>query len=223
MSRRPTYGAEILSALLLGSCGQVADETNESVTAKLPTVTTVTGQLKQAPESAGLVPENEADNAAGNGAQPAVGPDQGLAAEGSRYSSLDPASCKRIEETSGAESARRRCAGLAGFALEMSDSGPTRSLAIITPNGDRSELDLSAVATTGTLGKLAEWRGGDARQPRTLIVRVGATANRPASGRLLVARLDEPRCIVAVIAPGPGQNEKARLAADREQLDCSSQ
>ncbi len=117
MSRRRTYGAEILSAILLASCGQVADEANESVTAKLPAVTTVTGRLKQTAEPAELAPGNDAANETGNSAQPTADPAQALGAEGSRYTSLDPASCKRIEETGAADSSRRRCAGFACYAL----------------------------------------------------------------------------------------------------------
>jgi hypothetical protein len=104
--------------------------------------------------------------------------------------------------------------------LETSAADPQR-FAIIGPDGNRTQLDLSVIASDGTLGKLAEWRADPTGRLRALIVRVSAAPQAKISS-LVVAKLDAPPCIVAVIARGPGQNEKARTVADGKQLTCSA-
>jgi hypothetical protein len=93
-------------------------------------------------------------------------------------------------------------------------------LAIIQPDGDGTELNLSGLGTIGTLGKVAEWRGEAMAQPRALIVRVNAA--EPKISNLVVAKLGASPCIIAVIARGPRQNEKARAIADAQQLKCTA-
>jgi hypothetical protein len=105
--------------------------------------------------------------------------------------------------------------------LETSGTGRPQ-FTIVRPDGNRTTLDLSGVATNGTLGKVAEWRGEAVGEPRALIVRVTAEPQSKRSS-LVVAKLDTPPCIVAVIARGPEQNEKARTVADAKQLKCSAQ
>ena len=148
----------------------------------------------------------------------------------SRYVSLEPSSCKLIEEN--VEEGgywRRRCAGLAGYELETSESDLRQDVVIVAPDGRRSELNLSSLVAKGafnSLGKMAEWRGQDPGKPRALIVRVSVPAD-PGVGRrgrsdLVVARLAPPACVVAVVPQGPGQNDKARAIADRELPPCKS-
>jgi len=92
----------------------------------------------------------------------------------SRYTSLDPTSCQ-IVGTAPAARPSRRCEGVAGYALEAADIGAERHLAIVTPNGDRSELDLPYIADR-SFGKVAEWRAQDSTSaPRALIVRVSSS------------------------------------------------
>ena len=123
----------------------------------------------------------------------------------SSYTSLDPASCTALGDGSG-----RRCPGLAGYALETG----VHSLAIIAPDGHRSDLDLSKVVkgSRKRLGGKAEWRGAVPGRPTVLIVRV----NR----QLAVTRLQYPACIVAVVDPQAEQNEKAREVADGQLPAC---
>ena len=123
----------------------------------------------------------------------------------SSYTSIDPASCKVVANSS------RRCEGAAGYALETG-----RQVAIVAPDGRRSILDLSKLGTKGApkLGAKAEWRGPAPGHPHVLIVRVGSD--------LAIARLEYPACIVAVVARQPRQNEKARDIADGKLPACLS-
>ena len=126
----------------------------------------------------------------------------------SDYTSLKAPSCKPVEGDS-----TQRCDGVAGYALETNG----RSLAVIAPDGRRSEIDLSKLAAKATsyrLGEKAEWRSPAPGHPTALIVRV----NRD----LAVARIEYPACPVAVVAPQPGQNEKARTIADGKLPGCLS-
>ena len=225
MAKRLTPGLAILSLVLLASCGRAAGDADDTVTAKLPRETAVAGPSETSPASAEPVPDEAAPASAQapDSSQATVQPAELPTSGRSRYTSLEPASCKVLEE--GAEragSSRRRCEGFAGYALETSEADPRQSLAIVAPDGERSELDLSGIATNGTLGKLAEWRRGAAGRPRAVIVRVSDAARKPVVSSLIVAKLDSPACIVAVIDRGPGQNEKARAAADRKQLECNT-
>ena len=141
------------------------------------------------------------------------------ASKGSRYTSLEPAACTIIQEEAKPGLALRRCPGIGGFALETGDARPTGHFAIVGPDGKRSELNLSGMAPSGSLGKLAEWRAQGKGEPRALIVRVSLPGKRAVSS-LIVAKLDSSPCIVAVIPRGPRQNEKARRVADGKRLEC---
>jgi hypothetical protein len=123
----------------------------------------------------------------------------------SSYSSIEAASCKVIGNSI------RRCEGAAGYGLEMDGQ-----VAIVAPDGRRSVLDLSKLGTKGApkLGAKAEWRGPAPGHPNVLIVRVASD--------LVVARLEYPACIVAVVARQPRQNEKARDIADGKLPACLS-
>ena len=93
---------------------------------------------------------------------------------------------------------------------------------MVGPDKREFAIDMGDKAGTGftTLGPKAEWRvrrrdGKDA--PIALIVRINKT--RPAKGsgpdpvisRLAVAKITaDAVCLTAIIAPGKGQNERAR-------------
>jgi hypothetical protein len=138
------------------------------------------------------------------------------ASSGSRYTSLETADCAMFET---GNLPVRRCAGAAGYALETGDARNADHFAILGPGSRRSELEFSRIAPGASLGKLAEWRSRGDGEPRALIVRVTRSGGQAVSS-LIVARLDSTPCIVAVIPRGTRQNEKARRAADREQLNC---
>jgi len=123
----------------------------------------------------------------------------------SSYTSIDPASCTAVGDGSG-----RHCPGSAGYAIETG----ARSLAIIAPDGHRSDLDLSKTVkgSRTKFGSKAEWRGAVPGHPTVLIVRI----NRD----LAVARLEYPACFVALVKPQAGQNEEARKIADSKLPGC---
>lgn len=160
--------------------------------------------------------------------QPAAPAPVAAAVERSRYSSIEPSSCKLIEQNlEEGGYYRHRCPGLAGFALETSESDLRQDIVVIAPGGRRTQIELSSLVAKGAfnaLGKSAEWRGDDPAKPRALIVRLAVAASpesdRPDISNLVVVRLAAPACVVGVVPPGPRQNEKARLIADGELGRC---
>ena len=148
-------------------------------------------------------------------------------ADSARYTSIDPAACRLIEQNieEGGYS-RHACDRPDGYRLEISDSDLRQDVVVIAPDGRRSELDLSSIVAKGafnSLGKTAEWRGPATRSV-ALIVRLnvarGPEPTRPDISNLVVARLAAPACVVAVVPPGPGQNAAARRIADGRLADC---
>jgi hypothetical protein len=144
------------------------------------------------------------------------------------YTSLKPGDCRLIEENiqEGTYS-RQHCPGVGGFALETSESDLRQDIVVIAPDGKRSELGLSGIVAKGAfnaLGPVAEWRGTDKAAPSALIVRLGvakgAEPNQPDTSNLVVVKLSAPACIIAVIPPGPGQNDLARDRADNLPGTC---
>ena len=152
----------------------------------------------------------------------------GVADRRSQFTSIDPPSCKLLEENieEGGWS-RRLCDGLAGYKLELTDSDLRQDIIVIPAKGQRSELGLTEIVAKGAfnaLGKTAEWRGTDLMAPDVLIVRLGVAADpegrKPDVSNLIVARLNPSACIVGVVPPGPGQNERARAIADGKLPAC---
>ena len=144
------------------------------------------------------------------------------------YTSLKPEDCRLIEENQEeAGYSRHRCNGVAGFALETSESDLRQDIVVIAPDGKRSELGLSGKVAKGAfnaLGPTAEWRGVDKGAPSALIVRLGvangAEPNLPDTSNLVVVKLAAPACVVAVIPPGANQNDAARNTADNLPDSC---
>lgn len=158
-----------------------------------------------------------------------VGPQQAAPAAGhSQFTSIDPDSCKLIEQNveEGGWS-RRLCRGVAGYQLELTDSDLRQDIIVIPSSGQRRELGLTEIVANGAfnaLGKAAEWRGADPSKPDMLIVRLGvaadAEATKPDISNLVVARLQPSACIVAIVPPGAAQNERARAIADGQSTPC---
>ena len=163
-----------------------------------------------------------ADAGTANGAAPAeVGPS-------SQFTSLEPKSCRMIEQNlDEGPYSRELCTGAGGYKLEVSESDLRQDIVLIAPGGVKSELGLSKIVAKGafnSLGKTAEWRGADQARPTALIVRLnvarGPNGDEPDVSRLVVARLQAPACIVAVVPPVSGQNEQARKIADGKLPAC---
>ena len=146
----------------------------------------------------------------------------------SAFTSIDPAGCRLLEENREEGGWwRRLCRGAAGYQLELSESDLRQDIVIIRMDEWKGDLGLSGVVANGafnSLGKTAEWRGRDLTNPEVLIVRLNVASDpegkRPDISRLVVVRLKPPACIVAVVPPGAGQNERARAMADGELPAC---
>ena len=138
------------------------------------------------------------------------------------YTSLKPADCRLIEKNADeAGYALHRCAGIAGYTLETSESDLRHDIVVIAPDQRKTELGLSGKVAKGafnSLGERAEWRGSDGKTPTALIVRMGVAdgtdPNRLDVSNLVVIRLRPSPCVIKVIPPGAGQNDRARDAAD---------
>lgn len=213
--------AAILAILSLASCSGGEKELGQQVTVKLPSVGAASPSSMQSPQPAKLSASDARPQAQLAAATSAQAEGQGS----SRYSSLEPTSCELVGGTEQERAfARRRCAGAAGYALERSESDPLHDLAIVSPGGARSELDLAKLVHGGDLGQTAEWRGQAPGQPRALIMRVSAEDKDPlgpATSDLVVVKLGGAPCVVAIVPQGPAQNAKARAVADRKLLSCA--
>jgi hypothetical protein len=149
-------------------------------------------------------------------------PQAGDPEEPGHYTSLAPADCKVIATDEEAGGSTSICPGMGGYKLRVLDGDARMSIDVIAPDGGRHPLDLWTVASGAfsSLGPRAEWRfAADDRAPTALIVRFEAYEFPEQPERtmsyLLVARLaGKDTCLTARIAPGFGQNLKAREAAD---------
>lgn len=115
----------------------------------------------------------------------------------------------------------QRCRGPNGWALNVAHLDLRNDVTVIAPGGRELPMRFGEVITVGfsVLGERVEWRvrGGRSGRPYALIARLevaeGAESQEDVS-YLLVADLAQG-CLVARVAPGPRQNERARQAADR--------
>lgn len=139
-----------------------------------------------------------------------------------RYTSLDGCPLLRSapEEAGFYE---YECPGEGGYRLKLTEADLRQNIHVIPPGGgaERS-LDLNALSGGGfsELADNVEWRGtldGTAFKPDALILRQEAIEDpdgKKEVSYLVAVKLTAKPCAVARIAPGPGQNEKARAAAD---------
>lgn len=121
--------------------------------------------------------------------------------------------------------AEHLCPGEGGFRLRLTESDLRQNIHLLAPGGGEHDLGLPALAdgAFSSVGDTLEWRGsssGGAFTPHALILRQSVMENPdpavPETSYLVVARLGSSPCVVARIAPGPGQNERAREAADAD-------
>lgn len=114
------------------------------------------------------------------------------------------------------------CAGEGGYRLRHVESDLRENLVVLAPGGGEHSLKLPALAAGAfsSTGDVVEWRGeGDPFVPAALIVRQSAVEDPdpqvPEVSYLVVARLAPSPCVITRVPPGPGQNARARAAADR--------
>lgn len=118
------------------------------------------------------------------------------------------------------------CPGLAGYRLRVTEGDLRQNVVVLLPG--RGERSLALAEATGSggfssVGPVVEWRGtgqGRGFRPDALILRYVVVEDaehpeRPTSYLLAVSLANRRPCITAKIPPGPGQNERARAAADR--------
>jgi len=146
------------------------------------------------------------------------------------FTKLEPKACRLVEENLGAGPYWiRRCKGPAGWRLDWSEDDLREDLRLIAADGRETELRLTELVANGafnSLGDTIEWRGRGPAKPDRLIVRVNvanhADAGGPDISKLAVVRLSGTPCVVAIVDPGRGQNQKARALADRPMAACIS-
>jgi len=137
----------------------------------------------------------------------------------SQYSSLGKDRCKLVEESEEGPYWRMRCDGPGGFSVDYTESDLRQNIAVLSRGGATTSLDLPSKVANGAfdrLGPTIEWRGPVGRAPDVMVVRVHVANDQGEddNGRLAIARLTPKPCLVAVVAPQPGQSEKARAIAD---------
>ena len=215
MARRVTIAMALVVAAASGC--ERAPRDRSSATANV-VVTDVVGAKTVGPVSR---PGPASPTKAGQGLEaPLTGAPQ------SQFTSLDVAMCQLIarnDEEAGY--ARHRCAGAAGYQVELVESDLRQTIEIVRPGAKSYSLELSALVAGGgfsSVGKVAEWRGADPANPRTLTFRYGVNedpdpAVAPRS-YLVVAKLAAPLCVVARVSPGPDQSIRARRIADQTRL-----
>jgi len=139
-----------------------------------------------------------------------------------RYTSLDDCPLLRSapEEAGFYE---YECPGEGGFKLKLVEADLRQNIMVVPPGGgEERSLDLAALSGGGfsELEDLVEWRGtmeSGAFKPDALILRqevAEGSEGQEDTSYLIAVKLAGTPCAVARIAPGPGQNEQARAAAD---------
>lgn len=139
------------------------------------------------------------------------------------YTGLSTRDCKTIEQSD--ENAgwyRGVCPGVGGYKLELLEGDIRQTINVIDPNGNKSELELWSVVSSGfsSVGEKAEWRvtrSGSKIIPSALIVRynVHNPATEKNDSYLVVIKITkEETCVTDVVKPVANQNVKARQLAD---------
>ncbi len=148
----------------------------------------------------------------------------------SEFTTLDPATCRIIEDNRDEGPYwRRRCRGGRGYSVEWTESDLRQGLELISDGGERTNLRLSELVADGAFNRLGpriEWRGVIASKPDMLVVRLfvadGAEPAKPDRSLLAVARLQPRPCVVAIVQPGRQQSDQARRIADSAPGPCLS-
>ena len=136
------------------------------------------------------------------------------------YSSLS--GCKTV--STDIESSTQACRGVGGYNLRLEYADQRESITVISPNGQKHQLELWNVIGNGfsNVGKRAEWRVTTKNRktvPLALIVRFNLTDNsgdtpKPVSYLAVTKITPQKICVTDKIAPSATANEQARAAAD---------
>ncbi|ANY19224.1 hypothetical protein A6F68_00695 [Tsuneonella dongtanensis] len=203
--------------LLLAACSPNSsrEETGDRIPAQSEPAPKPTGLPSEGPTPAGPTPAGPTAGAT---------PDRAAPGRVQVYSSLE--NCRVVRQVRvEMPLIETECRTPSPFDLRITDSDARQSMTLVDPAGTAHRLATNRIGGGGfsSFGKTAEWRGDDVSavnghfEPDSLIVRfevAEAPYPAPPTSHLLVVKLGRTPCIVAKIAPGPGQNESARAAAD---------
>lgn len=154
---------------------------------------------------------------------PPEAPAAAVAGERFRYTRLTGCTLTRSAPDEGGFF-EHECPGEGGYRLRHVEADLREDLVALAPDGGEHDLGLTMLArgAFNSLGETVEWRGDTPAggfAPTALIVRQTVMEdpdpNVPEVSYLVVARLAPRPCVVIRIPPGPGQNRRARQAADR--------
>jgi hypothetical protein len=135
------------------------------------------------------------------------------------YTSANAGACRTIaNDAKHGGSYVGECKGVGGYKVRVLEGDLRQSINIITPTRKKFELNFwQYYSGFSSIGEKLEWRvkGG---VPLALIARYNVASgddSRKNNSYLLISRVGKKEaCVVDVIAPGTGQNEKARISAD---------
>jgi hypothetical protein len=141
------------------------------------------------------------------------------------YTDLATEKCKTIESNPDeGGSYRGECKGIGGYKLEVLEGDIRQSINVISPSGEKSELNFWSTVSSGfsAVGEKAEWRvtgTGKKANPYALIVRYNASEDpekpEKTTSYLVVIKIDgDSACITDIVKPSKDQNVTARKLAD---------
>lgn len=141
------------------------------------------------------------------------------------YTDLKAEKCKTVESNPDeGGSYRGECPGVGGYKLEVLEGDIRQSINVISPTGEKSELNFWSTVSSGfsAVGEKAEWRvagKGKKAKPYSLIVRYNASENpekpEKTTSYLVVVKIDGvSACITDIVKPSKDQNLSARKLAD---------
>jgi hypothetical protein len=152
-----------------------------------------------------------------------VAPNANAASNDSTYTNLSGRECKLLNAQREGANSTQRCPGVGGFRVLVLDSDGRQSIALVSAEGQKFELNFWEIVTRNfsTLGNKAEWRvarNGVQIRPLALIVRVNASedpdSSQPTSYLTVTKITRDEICVVAKIAPSATASQEARRVAD---------
>lgn len=207
----------LVAGLLVSACGEHASGANPPMSDRLDAATP-TPPAMPAPV-AGHLQGTHATAAQGSSMH-------------SVYSSTAERDCTVVETDPETRDSRSICGGPEGYRLAVLDGDARMSIDVIDSRGREHALDLWSVVSTAfsSIGERVEWRyANNSGAPTALIIRFNAQDNpevpEHTTSYLVVVALAASRpCVIAKIAPGSAQNERARDSAERaSQARCLPQ
>ena len=119
------------------------------------------------------------------------------------------------------------CTGIAGYKVRLIGLDSRESINIVTPSRKKFELNFwGLLYHFSSIGPTLEWRTRKG-VPFAMIARMtaGTDDDDKTKSYLMVSKIGPKNsCVVDIVQPGPGQNEKARKAADgATSLPCKTE